>query len=435
MKRKIALVFVAAMAASILAGCGGTDGESAANKDSGKKVVLTFGTHQSGIPSCGVVQELAEKYEEETGIKIDFQISPDAQWRDLLKVKLDSAEAPDIYCVDSDALSLYSRVRPDDNAVDLSGEEYVDRMADYAKECVTYDGKVYGIRFAEPKINFYNYNKKIFADLNLEPPTTYEELKQVCQTIQDAGITPIFEATQSSWHQAVPLCVTGAYYESKDPGLYDALNDNKKDIKDVDTMLTVLEQMNEFAELGFYGEDYLSNTAESDKTEMGEGRVAMTIASQGFGAIVAENYPEMEGQIGIFQIPYGDSDVLGLNPSSAAYFVNSKGEHVEEALEFFRFLARPENLQYRQDNNPEEMGLCWPEIEPEYPEEITEYINSLKQGTVLQVGVKYIDPQFMDIGKDIEAMYTGALTPEQVMENISNRRIEQAKLQKDKAWE
>ena len=229
--------------------------------------------------------------------------------------------------------------------------------------------------------------------------------------------------------------MTGAYYESKDPGLYDALNDNKKDIKDVDTMLTVLKQMNEFAELGFYGEDYLSNTAESDKTEMGEGRVAMTIASQGFGAIVAENYPEMEGQIGIFQIPFGDSDVLGLNPSSAAYFVNSKGEHVEEALDFFRFLARPENLQYRQDNNPEEMGLCWPEIEPEYPEEITEYINSLKQGTVLQVGVKYIDPQFMDIGKDIEAMYTGALTPEQVMENISNRRIEQAKLQKDKAWE
>ena len=83
----------------------------------------------------------------------------------------------------------------------------------------------------------------------------------------------------------------------------------------------------------------------------------------------------------------------------------------------------------------EEMGLCWPEITPEYPEEINEYIDSLKSGTVLQVGVKYIDPQFMDIGKDIEAMYTGAMTPEQVMENISQRRDEQAKLQKDEAWE
>lgn len=429
MNRKAAIGMAAVMLVGSLQ-MGGITG-----KAEGKKITLTFGSHQSGLPSCGVVQDLAEQYEEKTGVKVDFQISPDAQWRDLLKIKLDSGEAPDIFCVDADPLSLYSRIRPDENVVDLSGEEFVDRMADYAKECVTYDGKVYGIRFAEPKLNFYNYNNQIFADLGLEPPTTYEEFKTVCQTIKDAGITPIFEATQSAWHQAVPLCVTGGYYESLEPGLYDALNNNEKDIKDVTMMQTVLEQMNEFAELGFYGEDYLSNTAESDKTEFGEGRVAMTIAAQGFGTNIAENYPEMEGNVGIFLIPFGDSDVLGINPSSAAYFINSKSEHVEEALDFFRFLAEPENLQYRQDHNPEEMGLCWPEITPEYPAEINDYINSLKTGTVIQVGVKYIDPQFMDIGKDIEAMYTGALTPEQVMENISQRRAEQAKLQKDEAWE
>lgn len=435
MKKKVIIILAAVIAIGSIMGCGNSQTEKGSEGKDAKKITLTFGSHQSGLPSCGVVQDLAKQYEEKTGVKIDFQISPDAQWRDLLKVKLDSGEAPDIFCVDADPLSLYSRIRPDENVVDLSNEEFVDRMADYAKECVSYDGKVYGIRFAEPKLNFYNYNKKIFSDLNLEPPATYEEFKEVCQVIKDAGITPIFEATQSAWHQAVPLCVTGAYYESLEPGLYEALNNNEKDIKDVEMMLTVLEQMNEFAELGFYGEDYLSNTAESDKTEFGEGRVAMTIASQGFGSIVAENYPEMEGNVGIFQIPFGDSDILGINASSAAYFINSKSEHTEEALEFFRFLAEPENLQYRQDNNPEEMGLCWPEITPEYPAEINEYINSLESGTVLQVGVKYIDPQFMDIGKDIEAMYTGAMTPEQIMENISQRRAEQAKLQKDAAWE
>lgn len=435
-KRKAAAVMAAVLLAGSITGCGSSgQAEGGSGTEEKKNITLTFGTHQSGIPSCGVVQDLAEQYEEKTGVKIDFQISPDAQWRDLLKVKLDSGEAPDIFCVDADPLSLYSRVRPDENAVDLSGEEFVGRMADYAKECVSYDGKVYAIRFAEPKLNFYNYNKKIFADLNLEPPTTYEEFKNVCQTIKDAGITPIFEATQSAWHQAVPLCVTGGFYESLEPGLYDALNENRKDIAEVDMMLTVLKQMNEFAELGFYGEDYLSNTAESDKTEFGEQRVAMTIASQGFASNIEQNYPEMEGNVGLFVIPFGDSNVLGINASSAAYFINSKSEHIEEALDFFRFLAEPENLQYRQDNNPEERGLCWPEIEPDYPKEVNDYINSLESETVLQVGVKYIDPQFMDIGKDIEAMYTGAMTPEQVMENISRRRAEQAKLQKDPAWE
>ena len=165
MKRKIALLLTMALGVSCLAGCNAGTAEKSGGQSSaaagastaaGKKenVTISFGTHQSGIPSCGVLQDLADQFEEETGIKIDFQVSPDAQWRDLLKVKLDSGEAPDIFCVDADPLSLYSRVRPDETCVDLSGEEWVDRMADYAKECVSYDDKIYAIRFAEPKLNF-----------------------------------------------------------------------------------------------------------------------------------------------------------------------------------------------------------------------------------------------------------------------------------------
>ena len=396
MKRKFALLLTAALTVSCLAGCGNSVGNGnggdvqtsstvSETADKGKKenITLTFGTHQSGIPSCGVVQDLAAQFEEETGIKVDFQISPDAQWRDLLKVKLDSGEAPDIFCVDADPLSLYSRVRPDENCVDLTNEEWVDRMADYAKECVEYDGKIYAIRFAEPKLNFYNYNKKIFSDLGLEIPTTYEEFKTVCQTIQEAGIVPIYEATQSAWHQCVPLYGSGPYYEKLEPGLYEALNNNTKDIKDVAMMKTILEQMKEFAELGYYGEDYLSNTVDAAKDEIGTGRAAMYLAAPGFALQVEDQYPDMKDQIGIFLMPFGDNDVLANNASSAAYFINSKSENAEYALEFFRFLARPENLQYRQDNNPEEMGLCWPEITPSYPDEFNKYIDSLERGTIM----------------------------------------------------
>ena len=260
MKRKIALLLTMALGVSCLAGCNAGTAEKSGGQSSaaagastaaGKKenVTISFGTHQSGIPSCGVLQDLADQFEEETGIKIDFQVSPDAQWRDLLKVKLDSGEAPDIFCVDADPLSLYSRVRPDETCVDLSGEEWVDRMADYAKECVSYDDKIYAIRFAEPKLNFYNYNKKIFADLGLEIPVTYEEFKTVCQKIQDSGTIPIYEATQSAWHQCVPLYGSGPYFEKLEPGLYDALNNNEKDIIDVAIMMTILDQMKEFSEL------------------------------------------------------------------------------------------------------------------------------------------------------------------------------------------
>lgn len=40
----------------------------------------------------------------------------------------------------------------------------------------------------------------------------------------------------------------------------------------------------------------------------------------------------------------------------------------------------------------------------------------------------------MDIGKDLEAMYTGAMTPQDVVDTIVERRNDQAKLQKDPGW-
>ena len=48
---------------------------------------------------------------------------------------------------------------------------------------------------------FYLYNKQIFDELKLDIPTTYDELKDICQKMLDAGYTPIYEATTNGWHQ------------------------------------------------------------------------------------------------------------------------------------------------------------------------------------------------------------------------------------------
>ena len=53
---------------------------------------------------------------------------------------------------------------------------------------------------------------------------------------------------------------------------------------------------------------------------------------------------------------------------------------------------------------------------------------------MVQTSVNYIDSQWMDVGKDLEAMYTGAMTPQDVLDTIMRRRTEQAELQKDPGW-
>ena len=41
----------------------------------------------------------------------------------------------------------------------------------------------------------------------------------------------------------------------------------------------------------------------------------------------------------------------------------------------------------------------------------------------------------MDIGKDMVAMFTGAMTPEDVLKSIDQRRADMAKTAKDPAWQ
>ena len=44
------------------------------------------------------------------------------------------------------------------------------------------------------------------------------------------------------------------------------------------------------------------------------------------------------------------------------------------------------------------------------------------RGTVYQTAVTYVNPQWIDIGKDLTAMFTGAMQPEDVLVSIDKRR-------------
>lgn len=398
-------------------------------------VTLTFGSHQSGLPASGIIQELAEEFTAETGVKIDFQIIPDAQWRDLLKVKLDSGEAYDIINVDADPLSLVSRINPEQNCVELTDQEWVSRMEEVVLPNVSVNDKVYGMQFNGARKSAYLYNKQIFADLGLEIPTTYEEFKTVCQKIKDAGITPIYEATQNGWHQVLPVCETGSYYATKYDDLYGKLNRNEMKITEVSEILTVLNQMKECAELGFYGDNFMNQSVEGAKEAFANGEIAMFCNDTAWVAETEKEYPETAGNIGVFVCPWADNQTVSSNIACNAWFISNKSEYVEEAKAFFEFMAKPENLQRLLDGSDTMVSLCWKDMESKEKPEFVEYFSALPEGVVMQLGVSYIDPQWMDIGKDIDAMYTGSMTPEEVFDNIELRREEQAELAQDPYWE
>lgn len=450
MKRILVLLLIGCLVLTAFVGCGSdnakTEDETEETEVKGKvkeekkpekkDVTLTYMASQDWIRDAEL--ELAKRFEEETGIKVDYQIVPSDQYDNLLATKLNSGECTDIFGGQSGKFDLVPKYNVEKNCVDLTDEEWVKRFDPLFKEHVTYNGKVYGLSIWDTSYTFQiTYNKKIFNDLNLSIPKTYEEFKSVCQKIKDAGITPIYECVSDGWHHVLPFCDLGPKLEELNSGLYEKLNNNGVKFTDVDDMERLLSQMLEFVQLGFYGDNFMSNTYADTKSAMASGKYAMTIYPTTLPQELASEFPELkEEDFGLITIPFIDNDIIDVVPACPSKFIYSGSKHIEEAKEFFRFLTKNENLQYMIDNEPRFVSLCFEGLESNFSPTQEEFFNTYtKRGAVLQNSVKYVNPQWMEIGKDIEAMYIGAITPRQVLENIDKRRADMAKAQKDPAWE
>jgi len=137
-------VMLTSLGLSLLTGCGESSntGTSTSNVSGAKKTDVTLSVMASAGWIRDVDKKLAEKFKEQTGIKIDFQENPGDQYENVLMTRLATGEGPDIFMAES-GLSLL-KVQPNKYAVDLSNESWVSKYPDYAKVQASYDNKVVG---------------------------------------------------------------------------------------------------------------------------------------------------------------------------------------------------------------------------------------------------------------------------------------------------
>src|SRR6185369_3647917 len=206
--------------------------------------------------------ELAKQFEAETGVHVDFQIVPSDQYFNVLETKLEAGgEGIDIFGGQSGKTDIQLQLDVRKNAVPVTDEEWVKRMNPLSVEQISLDGVTYGLTIWDTVGGSWVvvYNKKMFADNGLSVPKTYAEFAAACQTLKDAGITPIYEPFADGWHHVLWFLEMGPVYEAATPGLADALNANKATFAGNPTMLTALTELKEMYDKGYFGEDALAN--------------------------------------------------------------------------------------------------------------------------------------------------------------------------------
>jgi raffinose/stachyose/melibiose transport system substrate-binding protein len=401
-------------------------------------VTLTYLLSQGWGWSADARAALAQQFEQQTGIKIDIQVIPSAQYFNVLKTKLASGEGPDIFGGQSGKTDLVVNYNVEKNAVDLSDQPWTKTEDPLVLDQSTVNGKVYGLTVWNTLGTTWviNYNKDIFSKLNLSIPTTFADLKAACQKIKATGVTPIYEPMADGWHQTLWFAELGVQIENLAPGTADQLNANKATFAQNTTALLLLQQFKDLYDSGCFGDNTLSD-AVSDQTKMiSSGKVAMTLANLTFDQQVKNDYPDFnEDSLGVFINPLADNQTLNLNPAGPTMFIWTGSKHIDQVKQFFNFITQPDNLQYLVNNDVNSPTLPFPGITSKLlPFQQAFMDASTKRGVVYQTAVKYVNPQWMDIGKDMVAMLTGAETPQQVLANIDQRRAQEAQAANDPDW-
>ncbi len=396
----------------------------------GKEVVLTYLAASNWIKDYEYI--MAEEFSAETGIRIDFQELPPDQYENVVKLKLSAREGVDIFGSISGVPAL-QKFQPEKNMIDLSGEPWVEKLKGWATVGASYDGRLVGLNLWSVSNNAIMYNSSIFSDLGLQVPKDYDSFTAVCDALLAAGITPIYEFAKDLWHTQYWM-ETMTYQETlRDPDFIEKLNTNKLKYADVGSFLTALTQLRDMEKKGYFGEYILSNTFDESWEAMASGKYGMIMIWDSFGTEIESKFGVPQDVFKMFPNPMAGNTVRSTTAGGILKVPYAGSDHLDEVLQYFRFITSPERVQAYYDNSsdlnvPSMAGITYsPTAAVESLNEITR-----EEGIGIEGLCLYYDP--MSLGKYIQSMFLGAMTPEQILAAMDADRAITARAAGDPNW-
>ena len=432
MKRLFAFVLAICMLTTAFAGCGqqaGTPTEPKADQAStnevekkdekpAKDVDLTFFTGK--VETVDLLDEIIADFNAQSGgITVEQEYQNDAS--NIIKIKFASGEAPDI-------MTTYEQEYVDQGKyLDLSDmDEIWNRLIPSMKESCTdiSSGKQYRICTNMTMAGFF-YNKEIFAELGIEPATTWEgfvaNLEKIKTEMPD--VDPWFIFGSEAWHlghliEFIPHGYIKAKYGAT-AAKTAMLNNDKSVLNFGDpngAMATFAAGLLELQEKGLINEDVLTATNDNCVDAFVSGKAAMF--SNGMWALssVLAKDPEMAGKIGFAPYPamMEDGTPMVLVAEDSGYSISADTEHVEEAKAFLTYLFSADN----QKKYAESLGSpsAFMDVDAKWaPDSIVEGVNNAVSSAA-NIGFTNEKPAGFsgdDAGRMVQDLLAGKYTAEE----------------------
>ncbi|MFA9491407.1 MAG: extracellular solute-binding protein [Anaerolineales bacterium] len=178
------------------------------------------------------------------------------------------------------------------------------------------------------------YRPSIFAELNLEPPETWEEFMEVNETLKENGITPLaigtkYRWTAAAWFDYLNMRINGPQFHIDLMLCKESYDDPR--------VAKVFEYWGELLENGYFLED----AAAYSWSEALEPFIAGDAAMYLMGDFIRDSLPdETEADLDFFRFPIIDPSVpIGEDAPTDGFFIAANSQHPEAAKEFLAYLG------------------------------------------------------------------------------------------------
>ena len=399
--RKLRVTIAGALAAAVFATTPGVAGE------------LTFWSWRQ--EDKAVYNELIADFNKTNpDTKITFEAFEPQNYQTVLSTALAGGKGPDIIHVRAygnlETVAKPGYLRPlAKDELDLSGFSALAIAAETMRD----DGQLYAVPFASQTLVIY-YNTDIFAENDLTPPATWDELLATSQALLDAGVTPIANGTATAWQNEILVgtLVPSFYGKSFEDDLV-AGTATFEDPRFVSALGKLLE-ITDFLPRGFTGIDY-----PSAQQLFLSGRAGMFAGGSWEIANFRSQNPDLNFDIMPSPAPAAGEPRLVSTFFDGGYAVNAASENADEALEFLRFTATKafgDKLASKLSNISPVPGVTF---DDPLLAKIAE-LNQTSASYLMLVHFRYEEPSgSVLLQQGVQRMMAGQATPEEVAKEVT----------------
>ncbi|MDQ0645323.1 ABC transporter substrate-binding protein [Microbacterium murale] len=284
--------------------------------------------------------EAFEKANPDIAVELDTQPAG-TEGDNLTKTKLSTGEMSDVFFYNTG--SLLQALNPDDQLVDLSGESWVEKVNDDFLSTVSTDDGIYGAPNGSSLAGGVLYNKKVYASLGLEVPTSWAEFLANGEEIKRSApdVAPILQAYGDDWTAQLFVLADFANVLHQDPEWATKYTDNEAKYSDQPAFSGFLHQQEAF-EAGLFNEDFASLLNDEAIAMLAEGSGAHYPILTSAVSAISQNHPDSLDDVGFFALPADDAtdtQATVWQPNALYIPRSTEGAQLEAAKKLVEFIA------------------------------------------------------------------------------------------------